>query len=96
MDGNVELTQRFIRNVRSLAKGKLGKLERDCGVATGFLGRAETGQTKGISLLTASRMAKALEVSLDDLISKDIWRERRIAEISKEINELSAQRDELL
>lgn len=84
------VTQRFIRNVTALARDRgVGRMETECGVKQGYLRRAELSKTRGISMITALRMARWLGYSLEDLTTKEIWKEKRLAEISEELKTLT-------
>ena len=64
----------FIRNVRKALDDqgrKRGAFERKCRVSVGYLVRANGSVHMGISLEIATRMAKELRISIEDLINPD-------------------------
>lgn len=85
-----QIDKRVIENIRYLARtyyGGVNSVEKDAGFSAGYLSRV---LKKGASLQLKSVLsfAIALGVTVSDLIDKDLYKEHRIAELEKELNEL--------
>ena len=94
MTENKTLT--IIRNIRWLTNGKAtGAFEKECGVCRGYLARAEQGQVVRMSVATALQMAEKLGYSIEQLSDPNFIKQRRIAEIDEQIDELNEQRKTL-
>ena len=97
---NIEPETMIRRNFDYLIKTKglkRGDVERSIGVCAGYFSRSK----HGVNLSIAYKLAKLLEVSLDDLCSKDFYKnllkeqlEKEKAEIEKRIMELEGGTDD--
>ena len=87
---------RFFSNIKCVCKEKgikIGELERSVNISKGYLSRMRK-EGKGITLANAYFLAKQIDIPLDDLLNKDISKERRIKELEEELamlkNEVTA------
>jgi len=82
----------FAENVKYLCKIKkitMQDLEHNIGITKGYVSRIS--EKKDIGLGKAYMISKLLEVDINDLIEKDMWREARIKELEAELAALRQQ-----
>jgi len=66
---------------------KISDLEKKIGVSKGYISRLKQG-TKEIGLFKAYKIANILGCNLNDLIESETWKDARIKELQKELDEL--------
>lgn len=92
-----QMVERFITNVRAVGKaqGRLGLIERQAGVTTGYLSRCVNSQAK-ISFLTALKLAETTGESVMDLCTQDYETkviDSRIKQLEQEISALKEEKN---
>lgn len=61
-----------VKNICSIRRIRIGDLEKEVGVRGGFISRFRTSY--GMTLISALKIAEALDVPLDCLCVQDGWR----------------------
>ena len=89
----MDVNELFYRNVVYHCRSrrlKIGYIEMEAGVSQGYLSRItnEKGRNRRIPLEIAAAFAKLLGVTVDDLITVDLARERRIQLLEQELEQL--------
>jgi len=88
----LDINLQFHENLKWYCKNKgikIGDLEESIGVSKGYLSRL-MGK-KAISVGKAYQIAQVFGVSLDEMLSKSIWREEKERELFKKIRELEEE-----
>ncbi len=85
------IERQVIENIRFLAKetGSIGVVEEKAGLSPGYMSRIMFGK-KGVAFKTVLMLADAVGVGLEEIMSVDIMRQRRIAALRKELAELES------
>lgn len=89
----VEYAKRIV-GIAKLQGQQIGEVERAAGMHTGYLSRVISGKGR-ISFNTAQRLADEIGYSLPAVITRDIVKEAKEAEIRKMIGEYQSLIDKL-
>ena len=94
----MDINEMFYRNDWYYCKSKrirIGDAEHRAGVSQGYLSRVtnrDSGRGRRVTLEIAAAFAKILGVTVDDLITLDLARERRIQLLEAELEQLKQSR----
>ena len=92
-----EFTKRIINNIYAICKYnsiQIGEVERNAGVATGYLSRLKHSDNS-LTFKVAANMAKYIDYSLIDLMTNNYGVELYNNTIRNQIEELKAKQEEL-
>lgn len=81
------MLERFYNNICFICRSKgikIGALEKEVGVSPGYFSRMRNG--KGLSVVNAFYVAKALDSDLMEMLECDIGKQARIRELEKELS----------
>lgn len=87
-----EINIQFHENLKWYCKNKgikIGEIEESIGVSRGYISRLQGKKT--ISVGKAYLIAKIFGVSLDDMLSKSLWREEKERELLEQIRALEEE-----
>ena len=82
--------QLLVKNIRFLCKTnglKVGDLEKQVGVHVGYFARLYNDITN-ISATNLYKVSKIFDISMNDLIERNLYKEQRIKKLKKELEEL--------
>ena len=88
----------IISNIMTLIKTTDGirvqDVERKCGVAQGYFSRVSNrGTERSIPIGIIATVSDIFNVSIDDLVNKNLFYEQRMKELQEEMDRLRKERD---
>ena len=98
IDKKTEINDRIVNNIYCLCKTKslkIGDIEKKIGVRTGYFSRKKKGQT-AIGFYELLETTELLGVSLNEIVSKNFYKDLAKAKLEEELREIEQRKSEIV